>query len=148
MLGRTGCAEAFECESPAIFPSLYGAAIGEMFVNPDEPVNRLLQSKAILVRAVIAIENTRVAFGRENVGIRKHFVSNDGPANAAAIRIVVLDECDSAERIDAREPGVVERAHVHGVRIVAHGLEQEMEGEVEGTGAMLHCVGPLLDEGD
>ena len=56
---------------------------------------------------------------------------------------MVLDEGDRVERIDARQPGVVEQRHVEGGGVVAHRREEvESEWEVERVAT---APGPALD---
>src|SRR6202012_1035344 len=133
MLWRARRAKPLECKYAVVFPALLRGTVGQVLMNPDEPVDRLLQSEAVLVRAVVPVEYARISFRCQDVSVRKHLVPHDWSANSAAVGVVVFDERDRAKRVNARQAGVIQRTHLHAVRVVAHRLEQKVKREVEGT---------------
>ena len=58
-------------EHAAVFETLNGWTVGEMFVYPDEPVNGVFEPETKWVLTVIAIENAGITFRRKDVGIGK-----------------------------------------------------------------------------
>src|ERR1700681_2404560 len=51
-----------ECEYSAILPALLCRSLCELFMNLDERIDRVFQSEAVGILAVIAIKNTRITF--------------------------------------------------------------------------------------
>src|ERR1700682_4851951 len=113
-------------------------------MDEDQVVNDRLQAEAAVIGTVILVEDARVTLLGEYVGICLYLVFNDG---VTQVKVVVLDEGDRVERIDARQPGVVELRHVEEARVVAHRREEvETEREVERVAtAARPTLDPALD---
>src|SRR5215469_6405067 len=107
MLSGTSGAEPLESEHPVVFPTLLRAPVCQMFVNPDEPVNRGLQSEAVSVRAVVTVKHAGISFGRENVRVSKHLVAHNRSADAPAVGVMILDKGHGTQRIYASQSRVV-----------------------------------------
>src|SRR5206468_916124 len=94
----------------------------------------------------ILVEDARIAFGGEDIGVGQYLVRYD---RRTEVGIMVFDERDRVERRDSRQSGMVEIGHVEPPGIGAHRLEDEAQRKVESGGPPAHALlieHPLIDE--
>src|SRR5215472_2252519 len=122
---------ALKCKNSTVFPALLRWSLRQLFVNPNQGIDLIFQSDAILICAVVAKKNARVPFGSQNVSVSEHFDSHDRSSHTPAVRVMIINKCDRALRINTHESGVVERCHVERIRVVAHLLQGKMKRKIE-----------------
>lgn len=124
-------AHALVGKDVAVFPTLLGAAGCDFFVDPDQVVDGRFHAVVVIV----FVEDGRIAFGGEDVGVGEVLVFGD---RVVPVGVVVLDPCDRLRRVDAGQSGMVEAAHVVVAAAVRHAGELVAQGEVKDGGAVAH----------
>src|SRR5580693_3637824 len=130
-------AQSFERESVEVLPALFGWSGRKVLVNPNQVVNKGLQSKAVRIGAVIPIVNAWVAFRGQDVGVTQHLVDDDFLA-VVKIGVVVFDERNGIHGSDSGQADMVQICHVEATWRVAHLSKDKLQRKIEGIGPALH----------
>lgn len=126
--------ESLVREHAVILPALLGQALGNVLVNPEQIDNYVLEPVAQTARipAVVLVKDAGQALRSEDVGIGERLVFRldiSGNKIAARLGIVILDKCDSVERVRAGQPRVIEIGRVKS-GVVRHGQQGKIKGKV------------------
>src|SRR6516162_4461631 len=105
-----------EGEHPAILPPLQRRALSKVFMNPDQTIDAFFQPETILVFAVVSIKHARVSLGCKNIRVSEQLVSDNRSAGPTPVRVMILNKCHCAKRIDAHQPRMIQRGHAEAIR--------------------------------